>query len=144
MVNVEVAAPKVVVVVCLLRGNRVLLGRRRSSLGDSKFSLPGGHLEFGESFEECATREMKEETGLDIDNLEFLTLTNNLFIDETKPHHYVVICMRAVLADHHQQPQNIEPDFCDGWGWYEWDNLPKPLFSPLEKAVRAGFNPFPI
>lgn len=39
--------PKVVVVVCLLRGNKVLLGRRRSSLGDSTFSLPGGHLEFG-------------------------------------------------------------------------------------------------
>ncbi|KAM5567602.1 hypothetical protein ABKV19_015599 [Rosa sericea] len=61
--------PKVVVVVCLLRGNKVLLGQRRSSLGDSTFSLPGGHLEFGESFEECATREVKEETGIDIDKL---------------------------------------------------------------------------
>lgn len=39
--------PKVVVVVCLLRGKTVLLGRRRSSLGDFTFSLPGGHLEFG-------------------------------------------------------------------------------------------------
>ncbi|KAM5574253.1 hypothetical protein ABKV19_013645 [Rosa sericea] len=121
--------PKVVVVVYLLRGNKVLLGRRRSSLG--------------ESFEECATREVKEETGLDIDKFEFLTVTNNLFLDKAEPYQYVVISMRAVLADH-QQPQNIEPDFCDGWGWYEWDNLPKPLFSPLEKVVQAGFNPFPF
>lgn len=43
----EAAVPKVAVVVALLRGKTVLLGRRRSSLGDSTFSLPGGHLEFG-------------------------------------------------------------------------------------------------
>jgi 8-oxo-dGTP diphosphatase len=97
----------------------------------------------GESFEECATREVKEETGLDIDNIELLTVTNNLFLNEVKPSQYVAIFMRAVLADPHQEPQNVEPDFCDGWGWYEWDNLPKPLFWPLEKVVQDGFNPFP-
>ncbi|PQP95882.1 nudix hydrolase 1 [Prunus yedoensis var. nudiflora] len=37
---------------------------------------------------------------------------------------------------------NVEPELCDGWDWYEWDNLPKPLFRPLHNAVRAGFNPF--
>lgn len=45
-----IVAPRVVVVVCLLKGKKVLLGRRRSSIGDSKFSLPSGHLEFGKSF----------------------------------------------------------------------------------------------
>ncbi|XP_061989259.1 geranyl diphosphate phosphohydrolase-like [Rosa rugosa] len=134
---------KVAVVVCLLRGQNVLLGRRRSSLGDSTFSLPSGHLEFGESFEECAARELKEETGLDIGKIELLTVTNNLFLDEAKPSQYVAIFMRAVLADPRQEPQNIEPEFCYGWGWYEWDNLPKPLFWPLEKVVQDGFNPFP-
>ncbi|PRQ40453.1 putative hydrolase [Rosa chinensis] len=135
---------KVAVVVCLLRGQNVLLGRRRSSLGDSTFSLPSGHLEFGsESFEECAARELKEETGLDIGKIELLTVTNNLFLDEAKPSQYVAVFMRAVLADPRQEPQNIEPEFCDGWGWYEWDNLPKPLFWPLEKVVQDGFNPFP-
>ncbi|PRQ51228.1 Geranyl diphosphate phosphohydrolase [Rosa chinensis] len=63
---------KVAVVVCLLRGQNVLLGRRRSSLGDSTFSLPSGHLEFGESFEECAAWELKEETDLDIGKIELL------------------------------------------------------------------------
>nr|APJ36126.1 nudix hydrolase 1 [Rosa rugosa] len=134
---------KVAVVVCLLRGQNVLLGRRRSSLGDSTFSLPSGHLEFGESFEECAARELKEETDLDIGKIELLTVTNNLFLDEAKPSQYVAVFMRAVLADPRQEPQNIEPKFCDGWGWYEWDNLPKPLFWPLENAVQDGFNPFP-
>lgn len=95
----------------------------------------------GESFEECAAREIKEETGLDIDKIEFLTVTNNLFLEETK--HYVAIYVRAVLRDPHQLPQNLEPTKCDGWDWYDWDNLPKPLFWPLEKMVLEGFNPFP-
>jgi 8-oxo-dGTP diphosphatase len=85
---------------------------------------------------------VKEETGLDIVKIKLLTVTTNLFLDEAKPTQYVVIAVRAVLADPHQVPQNIEPQMCDGWDWYEWDNLPKPLFWPLEKAVQAGFNPF--
>ncbi|ONI31270.1 hypothetical protein PRUPE_1G303000 [Prunus persica] len=134
--------PRVAVVVCLIKGKTVLLGRRRSSLGDSTFSLPGGHLEFGESFEECAAREVKEEAGLEIKNIEMMTVRNNVFLDEAKPCQYVGIFVRAVLADDDQVPQNVEPNFCDGWDWYEWDALPKPLFWPLEDAILAGFNPF--
>ena len=40
--------PRVGVAVFLLNGKSVLLGRRRSSIGDSTFALPGGHLEFGQ------------------------------------------------------------------------------------------------
>ncbi|XP_021851617.2 nudix hydrolase 1 [Spinacia oleracea] len=138
-----VATPKVAVVVYLLKGNTVLLGRRRSAVGNSSFALPGGNLEFGESFEECAAREVKEETGLDIEAIELLTVTNNLLIEGPKPLHYVTIFMRSSLANPDQLPQNLEPEKCHGWDWYDWDILPQPLFSPLEKMVHSGFNPFP-
>ncbi|XP_059448194.1 nudix hydrolase 1 [Corylus avellana] len=140
----EAPVPRVGVVVFLLKGKSVLLGKRRSSIGDSTFALPGGHLEFGESFEECGARELMEETGLGIEKVELLTVTNNLFLEEPKPSHYVTIFLRAVLADPEQVPQNLEPGKCDGWDWYEWDNLPTPLFWPLQKMVQEGFNPFPI
>ncbi|PON35375.1 Nucleoside triphosphatase YtkD [Parasponia andersonii] len=135
--------PRVVVMVFLLRGKTVLLGRRRRSIGDSYFCIPGGHLEFGESFDECARRELNEETGLEIEKIEFLKVTNNLFLEEPKKGHKVTILMRAVQRDPQQVPQNVEPDMCDGWDWYEWDNLPQPLIWPLKNMVKEGFNPFP-
>ena len=48
--------------------NQILLGKRIGSHGESTWAPPGGHLEFGESFEACATREAFEETGLKILN----------------------------------------------------------------------------
>ncbi|KAF5751961.1 Nudix hydrolase 1 [Tripterygium wilfordii] len=148
MDNGTVAAPppvpRVGVAVFVLKGKSVLLGRRRSSIGDCTFALPGGHLEFGESFEQCATRELKEETGLDIGETEFLTATSTVFLEAPKPSHYVTIFMRGVLVDPDQVPQTLEPEKCYGWDWYDWDDsLPKPLFWPLEKMVNSGFNPFP-
>ena len=86
---------------------------------------------------------MKEETGLEIQKTELLTVTNNLFLEQPKPLHYVTIFMRSVQADDDQVPQNMEPEKCDGWDWYDWEDLPQPLFWPLERMVNSGFNPFP-
>lgn len=69
--------------------NEILMGQRLNSLGAGGWSPPGGHLEFGETFEECAIREAFEETGLILSNPEFLALTNNIFQEESK--HFIVI-----------------------------------------------------
>ncbi|CAL5189381.1 unnamed protein product [Lathyrus oleraceus] len=140
-------APRVAVVIFILKNRSILLGRRRSTVGDATFALPGGHLEFGESFEECAAREVKEETGLELgqNKIEYLTVTNNVFLDQPKKCHYVTVFMRVVLdAEEKQVVQNMEPDKCYGWDWYEWENLPNPLFWPLEKMLKGGFDPFPL
>ncbi|KAL0446936.1 UNVERIFIED_CONTAM: Nudix hydrolase 1 [Sesamum latifolium] len=133
--------PEVGVGVFLLKGNKVLLGRRRTAVGRGTFALPGGHLEFGESFEACAAREVKEETGLDIAGIEFMTVTNNV-VSEPKPVQLIAVLMRAALADPDQAPINLEPEKCDGWDWYDWNDLPQPLFGPLETAIGRGLNPF--
>ncbi|XXG80226.1 hypothetical protein AAC387_Pa09g1147 [Persea americana] len=96
-----------------------------------------------DSFEECGVREVKEETSLDIKNVEFLTVTNNVLLDEPKPSHYEVIFMRVVPLGSTQAPQNLEPGKCGGWEWYDWDHLPVPLFQLLKTLIQTGFSPFP-
>ncbi|XP_073304019.1 nudix hydrolase 1 [Primulina huaijiensis] len=139
-----VPSPRVAVVVFLLKGNKVLLGRRLTPVGRHTFALPGGHLEFGESFEECAAREVKEETGLDISKIEYLTVTNNVYSkNPSNPLHIVAVFMRAIQAEPTQVAQNLEPEKCESWDWYDWKNLPRPLFGPLQAMADNGFNPFP-
>ncbi|KAI3763915.1 hypothetical protein L2E82_13913 [Cichorium intybus] len=134
-------APEIGIAVFILKDDKTLFGRRRSSsIGAYTYALPGGHLEFGESFEECAAREVKEETGLDIKNIELLTTTNNVLSDKV---HLVAVFMRAFLSDPEQTPQNLEPDKCEGWVWHDLKNLPEPMFGPLREMLRGGFNPFP-
>lgn len=92
-------------------GQRILVGKRKGSDGHGEWALPGGHLEFGESFEECAAREVLEETGLHVRDAQHVA-TENVVIRE-RAYHYVVIFMRAVLSDPAQQPRNCEPDKCE-------------------------------
>ena len=39
------------------------------------------------------------------------------------------------------EPQNLEPEKCEGWGWFDWDNLPEPLFLAQVNAKAAGWQP---
>lgn len=64
-------------------------------------ALPGGHLEWGETFETCAAREAQEETGLVMRDVRFLTAIDD--IDVQKGKHFVVIVMGGLVDD--QQPK---------------------------------------
>ena len=44
--------------------NRILLGRKKRGFGANKYNGFGGKLDDGESFRECAIRELYEESGL--------------------------------------------------------------------------------
>ena len=47
-----------------------------------KYTLPGGHIEIGETMEEALKREVKEEVGLDVEVIEFLTMQEAIFSAE--------------------------------------------------------------
>ena len=62
------AEPKVGIGVIIIRNDgKILIGKRKGSHAPY-WSIPGGHLDIGESFEQAATREIYEETGLIIKN----------------------------------------------------------------------------
>ena len=109
--------------------NEVLLGNRISSHGSQTWAPPGGNLELGESFEICSIRETKEETGLDIKDLKFFAVTNDIFEAESK--HYVSIFMKCNFPEG-QVVHNMEPDKISRWEWFDWDNLPENLFLSLK------------
>ncbi len=125
--------PKVGVGVFIFnKNNEILLGRRISSHGSNCWAAPGGHLEYGESFEECAIREIQEETGLIISNPTFFFMCNDIFHKEQK--HYVTIAMRADLPES-QTPQVCEPDKISEWRWFSLNNLPEEKFMTLQQFV---------
>lgn len=128
----EEQRPKVGIGVMILKDGKVLLGKRKNSHGDGEYAFPGGHLEHGESFEECARRETLEETEINIKNLRFLLLKNVL---DYLPKHYVHI---SILADWESgEPKVLEPEKCESWGWYDLDNLPSPLFKPVVTSIES-------
>jgi ADP-ribose pyrophosphatase YjhB (NUDIX family) len=129
----EPPLPKVGVGVLILNAdNHILLGKRNNSHGASTWAPPGGQLEFGETFEECAAREVLEETGLSLDQFIFEAMTNDIFQEDGK--HYVSIFMKAQMrAD--QKVTCLEPNKIDEWRWFSLEDLPAPLFLPLESLI---------
>lgn len=116
-------------VIVINNNNQVLLGRRTGNHGHGTWAFPGGHLEYAESPFDCAMRETKEETGLIITNLKQGPWVNTVFEDS----HYVTL---FVSASHtHGTPVALEPDKCESWYWFEWSNLPRPLFKTVESFV---------
>jgi len=133
-------APRIGVAVIIRRGGLVLLGKRRSAThGDGVWQFPGGHLEWGESVHDCARRETREETGLELTTIRDGPWTNDRFpANAGKPaRHYVTL---FVVADApNGEPVTLEPDKCEGWTWFRWDQLPAPRFLPIEHLLAQGF-----
>ncbi|UJR17873.1 hypothetical protein I4U23_004772 [Adineta vaga] len=124
--------------------NCVLVSQRLTSHGKGGYQLPGGHLEYGESFEECAQRELQEETNLSCSSFKLVHVTNTIFSQEDgQSKHYVTLFMRTSVDDD-SALKCMEPHKNSEWTWTKWTDLKTmKLFAPLEQAVNdANFNPF--
>ncbi len=131
--------PRVGLAVIITRQDKVLIGRRKGIRGGGLWAFPGGHLNYCESFDDCARREVTEETGLEVE----VDKKVYAVINDTMPHdprHYVILFVRALYKN--GIPINKEPDKCYGWVWREWDKLPQPLFHGIQQLITQGYNPF--
>ncbi len=115
----------------------VLLGKRHEdpekadSLlhGEGTWTLPGGKLDFGEEPEQCAVREVLEETGLKTGKLELTSLTNDMAQDA----HFITIGF--LCRDFQGEPRVLEPDEITEWRWFRLGSLPEPVFPPSLKMI---------
>lgn len=123
--------PRIGVGVVVVQSGKVLLGRRKGSHGAGSWSISGGHLEYGETIEECAKRELAEETGLQALQIEFGPWSNDI-IDKDK--HYVTLF--TFVKRFQGDVKLLEPDKCEGWNWFGWDNLPTPLFPTVQSLIK--------
>jgi 8-oxo-dGTP diphosphatase len=122
--------------VLLLRDGTLLLGRRRSPHGRGTWSPPGGKVEPGETDEEAARRELVEETGLAGAVPRVVAETVDTF-----PSGDCWLTRWVLMEWVSDEPEVLEPEEQDSWGWYAWDRLPGPLFQPMASLVASGFDP---
>lgn len=132
----EKERPKIGIGVCIIKNGKVLFGKRKNAHGEGSWCFPGGHLECDENIEDCARREVLEETGLSIKNIRFGPYTNDIFKKENK--HYVTL---FVIADYDSGELKVmEPEKCERWSWFKWEELPEPLFLPNQNLLKLGYN----
>jgi len=127
--------PRVGIGVILVNGDgHILLGKRKNSHAPY-WSIPGGHLEMGETFEACAIREVAEETGIAVTTTRFVAVTNNLLTYDECGKHYISVILLADPVT--QQPRLCEPDKCEGWGWFSPHELPEPHFEASRHGIQC-------
>jgi 8-oxo-dGTP diphosphatase len=126
--------PKVGVAILIPRDGQILVGKRRRGAGPGSWSGPGGHIEFGETFEQCARREAREEIGIELDEVRYLHITNDLMpqFDE----HSVTIWMLATRIS--GEVTNASPEEHERWEWHSLANVPEPLFPSLANFRSSG------
>lgn len=122
--------PKSCVGVIVWKDNKILLGKRKGKHGNGEYSCPGGHIEFGESFEESVRKETREEAGIELQNIKFLGVANILRHNERQD------IQLNFSADWESGIERTDPEERIGeWGWYSLDSLPIPLFYPTEVLI---------
>jgi len=123
--------------VIVLDGNKVLMGLRNDDAvkadsdlrGEGTWCIPGGKLNYGETFEQGGIRETKEETDIDVHDIEVYCVQN----DMNEHAHYMTIGM--VAKKWSGTPKVTEPDEIVAWKWFDLDDLPKNIFFPSRKCI---------
>jgi 8-oxo-dGTP diphosphatase len=85
------AAPLVGVGAVIVSEGRVLLVKRGTEPARGRWSIPGGLIELGESLSEAIVREVREETGLDVEPVELIEILDRIHREGDRVrYHYVI------------------------------------------------------
>lgn len=109
--------------------NEVLICR--STKWNGKYVIPGGHIELGETMEEALIREVREETALEIYDIELLSLKESIYGKNFgDKRHFIFI-------DYLCRTDSYEIDLNDEFDAYEWISLADLENFDLENFVKG-------
>ena len=123
--------------VLVVRDGLVLLGERLGSHGEGTWAPPGGHLEPGETVEQCAQRELREETGLVARSFR----AGPYSVDDFPEIGRRYVTLFVVVTANEAAPQRCEPAKCAQWQWFSPNQWPAPLFKPMASLSLADWQP---
>ena len=106
---------------------KVLIWKRLWIVWNWTYWFPGWKVEKWETIFATAKREVKEEANIEIKKLKLLGFTQDFFENWE---HYITFFVWAKIKS--WEVKNLEPQKCENWLWEKYDNLPEPLFLPIQ------------
>jgi len=117
---------------------RTLLIRRGSPPLEGEWSIPGGMLELGETFEEGVRRELAEETGLEVRIVDFIEVFERIFPDENGKtrYHFVILDYLCAVESGEARAASDVTDVA----WAREEELEKYALTPTAtRAIKRAF-----
>lgn len=107
--------PDAVCIVAYANGKLVVIRQWRKSIGEYMYEVPAGLIDEGETVEQAARRELKEETGLDIDSVSLIVERSHPSIGLTDEIQAIVFCTVSgeISTDGNEEHEDISVELWD-------------------------------
>lgn len=125
--------PRLGVGVLIVHEGRVLLIQRRCDPEAGGWGLPGGKVDWMETAEHAARREVDEELGITLHDIRLLCVTDQIDPDHAR-HWFAPVYLSGRFGG---EPRIVEPDKHAALGWFLPEDAPEPLTMSARAALAA-------